>query len=211
MIRFTTAFAALSLVVNTATANIVENGDFEDLSLAGISSDYVHTPGGNAIEGSWWVNPWDSGGPWDSSQHTPGGVAAMNVNGDDSSQAGVKQVWYQTVTVVEGEEYEFSTWALGTASGFSGYSLKFAFNGDQIGDVFSPSEARTWEQFSTTFIATSSSIEISIVNVSGITFPNDFMLDDISLSRQVPSPSTAALLGLSGLLVSRRRRQATHI
>lgn len=203
--QISTAFASLSILVSFANADLVVNGDFEDPSLAGINSDYTHTPSGNAIEGSWWVNPWNPGGPWNASQHTPGGVAAMSVNGDDSSQSGISRVWYQTVTLVEGEQYDFSTWALGTVSGFSGYSLKFAFNGEQVGDVFSPTLARTWEQFSTPFTAPSSSVEISIVNVSGITFPNDFMLDDISLTR-VPSPSTAALLGLSGLLVSRRHR-----
>lgn len=192
---------------SAAHANVVVNGDFENSSQIGINSDYAHTPGGNSFEGSYWVNPWDSGGPWFGSQHTPGGVAAMSVNGDNSSLAGVKRVWFQTVPVVMGQQYEFSTWALGTADGFAGYSLKFAFDGVQVGSIFSPSAAFIWEPFSTTYIATGSSVEISIVNVSGITFPNDFMLDDISLS-VVPAPGAAGLLGLSGLMAARRRRFA---
>lgn len=163
-------------------SNLVLNGDFETPSLVGILSDYVHTPQGNVDEGTWWVHPWNPGGPWFSVQHTPGGVAAMSVNGDDSSRAGQKRVWYQTVPVSAGQSYRFSTWALATAAGFSGYSLQFAFDGGPVGGVISPSAAFTWQEFSTVIIPAHSTVEISIVNVSGITFPNDFMLDDISLT-----------------------------
>lgn len=162
--------------------NLVVNGDFEQPSLAGISSDYLHTPQGNTVEGSWWVSPWNPGGPWHGSQHTPAGVGAMNANGDNSAQAGVKRVWFQSVSVQPGQHYDFSTWALGTHAGPTGYSLKFAFDGMQVGSVVNPSAANTWEEFSATVVPNSSSMLISIVNVSGITFPNDFMLDDISLA-----------------------------
>ncbi len=47
-----------------AGADSVVNGSFESPSLVGIASDYLHTPGGNSVEGSWWNNPWDAGGPW---------------------------------------------------------------------------------------------------------------------------------------------------
>lgn len=165
-----------------AHADLVVNGSFEDPTLAGISSDYLHTPGGNSVEGSWWNHPWDSGGPWFGTQHTPGGAGALSVNGDNSSQAGQKRVWYQSIAVVPGQAYQFSAWALATAAGFTGYSLRFAFDGVQVGGVISPTAAYTWEQFSTTIVATDAVLEISIVNVSGITFPNDFMLDDIALT-----------------------------
>ncbi len=72
-----TTFACMAPV--PTFANVVLNGDFENPGLAGINSDYVHTPQGNTDEGTWWVNPWDPGGPWFGVQHTPGGVAAMSV------------------------------------------------------------------------------------------------------------------------------------
>jgi len=174
------------LLVSTGLAggpsNLVLNGDFETPSLVGISSDYVHTPQGNVAEGTWWVHPWNPGGPWFSVQHTPGGVAAMSVNGDNSSQAGQKRVWYQSVSVAPGESYRFSAWALATAAGFIGYSLQFAFDDTPVGGVISPTAAFTWQEFTTIIVPADSTVEISIVNVSGITFPNDFMLDDISLT-----------------------------
>ncbi len=177
----------LSSAAARADTNLVVNGNFESPTLAGINSDYLHTPGGNSVEGSWWCHPWDSGGPWHSIQHTPAGSGAMSVNGDNSSQAGQKRVWFQSVAVTPGSTYKFSTWALATAAGFPGYSLRFAFDGVQVGGIISPSAAYTWEPFFTTVVATDVTLEISIVNVSGITFPNDFMLDDISLVACAPS------------------------
>ncbi|MFO0962036.1 MAG: hypothetical protein U0625_03925 [Phycisphaerales bacterium] len=179
--------AALCIALGCATAsvhaggNLIVNGNFENPTLAGISSDYVHTPNGNTIEGSWWVHPWNPGGPWWGVQHTPGGAGAMSVNGDNSSQAGQKRVWYQAVSVTPGRRYRFSAWALATAAGFPGYSLRFALDGAQVSGTISPSQAFLWEQFSTEVVAIDSVMEISIVNVSGITFPNDFMLDDLGL------------------------------
>jgi hypothetical protein len=176
-----------------AGANLVVHGDFETPSLIGINSDYIHTPGGNSDEGTWWVNPWDPGGPWFGVQHTPGGAGAMSVNGDNSARAGQKRVWYQVVPVTAGEPYAFSTWALATAAGFTGYSLQFAFDGVLAGPVITPTQAFTWEEFSTVIVPTDGLVEISIVNVSGITFPNDFMLDDIALIPAVGCDPTADL------------------
>jgi hypothetical protein len=161
--------------------NVILNGDFEDPALTGVNSDYVHTPGGNSIEGSWWMNPWDPGSPWVGLQHTPGGVAAMSVNGDDSVAAGIKRVWFQSVPVIVGHTYRFGVWALGTASGPGAYSLRLDANDVAISGVFSPKVAQVYAEHSAEFVADTTSVEISIKNVSGITFPNDFMLDDLTL------------------------------
>ncbi len=130
----------------------------------------------------------------------------MSVNGDDSTQAGVKRVWYQTVAVTPGTEYEFSAWMLATASGFGGYSLQFAFDGVPIGSVNSPTAALVWEPFDASFTPTNPSVTISIVNVSGITFPNDFMIDDISLVA-VPAPGGVAAVCFGAVLLGARRRR----
>jgi hypothetical protein len=183
------AVAVVAIMGSTApvAAQLVVNGDFETPSLVGINSDYIHTPQGNVDEGTWWVHPWNPGGPWFSIQHTPGGAGAMSVNGDNSSQAGQKRVWYQTIPVEPGTTYRFSSWALATAAGFPGYSLRFAFDGQQFGGIISPSQAFLWEEFAVEVVALDKDLEISIVNVSGITFPNDFMLDDISLTVAGPA------------------------
>lgn len=172
----------LSLAAIAQGQNLIVNGDFETDAVAAILSDYVHTPQGNIDEGTWWVTPWDPGTPWNPAQHTPGGVGAMNANGDDSSQAGIKRVWFQSVPVTPGKTYRFVAWALGTVSGESGYSLRFDADDIAIGGVFNPTLMAVYEQHAAEFVATGSSVVMSIKNVSGIRFPNDFMLDDITLT-----------------------------
>jgi len=166
--------------------NLIVNGDFENPDLLGVNSEYVHTPGGNAIEGSWWISPWDPGTPWDPQQHTIGGVGAMNANGDDSAVAGIKKVWFQSIPVIPGHTYRFGVWALGTAAGAGAYSLRLDVNNVAISGVFSPTTPRVYTEHSAEFVADTSTVELSIKNVSGITFPNDFMLDDLTLVDVTP-------------------------
>lgn len=169
--------------------NLIVNGDFEDPTLIGVNSEYAHTPGGNAIEGSWWISPWDPGSPWFPQQHTIGGVAAMSVNGDDSAVAGIKKVWFQSIPVTPGHTYRFGVWALGTSSGPSAYSLRLDADNTAISGVFSPVAAQVYAEHSAEFVASFSTVELSIKNVSGITFPNDFMLDDLTLVDVTPCPA----------------------
>ena len=69
----------------------------------------------------------------------------------------------------------------------------------EIGDTMFATQAALWEPFHASYLATMSGpIEISIVNVSGRTFPNDFMLDDIALV-PIPEP-TSGLLSLFAAL-----------
>jgi RHS repeat-associated protein len=165
---------------NPLGQNLVENGSFEN-GLLGVNSDYLHSPHGNTDEGTWWLSPTDSGGAWGPPRSSTN-VGRINANGDDSSAASRNRVWWQTVQVQAGKFYDFSAWAWATHAGLDGYQLRFAFNDVQIGNTMSATEARIWEQFNAVYHAAESGpIVISIVNVSGRTFPNDFMFDDISL------------------------------
>ncbi len=161
-------------------ANFVQNGSFEK-GIIGANSDYLHTPQGNVDEGTWWVTPADPGGPW-GPPRSAANVGRLNANGDDSASAGTKRVWHQSVTVQAGKFYDFSAWAWATHEAADGYQLRFAFDDAQIGDILSASQAQIWESFNAIYQAKKTGpVVISIVNVSGKTFPNDFMLDDISL------------------------------
>jgi len=174
----------VSAAERAGAQNLITNGDFESPGV--VESDYTHTPGGNTDEGTWWVTPWDPGAPWANIQHTPGGVGAFNANGDNSSQAGVRRVWYRQVDVTPGRTYRFSAWALGTAAGPSGYALRFDADELAIGGVFHPTVANGYELHTGRFQAAGPTVVLSIKNVSGITFPNDFMLDDLSLVEECP-------------------------
>ncbi len=198
--------SCVSGVAAAGVTNLVVNGDFEDPTLTGIHSDYEHTPGGNFDDGTWWVSPWDPGLPWAGWQATPFGVAAMNINGDASPQAGNRRVWFQTVSVEPGLEYRFSAWMLATAAGPDGYSLEFAFDGTVLGGVQTPEFSFEWRSFETFLVPMSDSVTISIVDISGAWYPNDFMLDDISLVA-VPAPAAGMLLLPAGIVTRRRRRR----
>jgi hypothetical protein len=178
----------------------VQNGSFED-GLLGVNSDYLHTPLGNTDEGTFWITPLDPGAAWGPPQ-SASNVGRMNVNGDGSSLAATNRVWWQTVNVMAGNTYEFSAMAWATHEGEDGYQLRFAFDDVQIGSTMLASQAGLWESFRAQyFAAVTGPVEISVVNVSDKTFPNDFMLDDVSLTvtdaGAVPEPMS--LLGWSGM------------
>jgi hypothetical protein len=179
--------------------NLVVNGDLEDPGLAGVNSDYLNTPNGNTDEGTWWISPWQPGGPWGAAQHLPGSMGKMNVNGDNSVNAGVKRVWYQTIAVEPGVQHVFELWAWATHGGCEGYTLEFALDGQPVSGVFCPSGAGLWERRATTFTPAGPSVTVSVRNVSGITFPNDFMLDDFAVFVD-PGCNAADLAAPFGLL-----------
>lgn len=118
--------------------------------------------------------------------HNRGNVAGENddyylaVNG--SSTLG-QIVWQQTIDVLPGTTYNFTTWIasinLGNLS-----RLRFKINNDVLGNqIVAPNALNTWNQFFTTWNSGSSNTAtISIINDNLITSGNDFALDDISFS-----------------------------
>jgi hypothetical protein len=210
----------LSFGAPSSCAALIVNGDFEDPSPThpGINSDYIHTPNGNTDEGTWWAYP-DPGAPWHPVQHTPGGVGAMSANGADTTpppkpDPASLRVWYQDVPVVSGQLYDFEAWALATGAGPGGYTLEYRFNGALAGTQ-TPQNAFVWEPFNYQYLATSNLVQIAIYDIAGNSFPNDFMLDDISLmavNGTVPEPASFIVWGLGSMglacFVRRRRRQS---
>lgn len=177
-------------------SNLVQNGGFED-GLSNIFSDYDHTPTGNDHEGGYWITPYDPGGAW-GPPRSETNTGRLNANGDNSLSAGVRRVWFQSVPVEAGKYYQFSAWAWATHAQEDGYQLKFSIDGLQIGDVMLATEVQVWESFNATYVADRTGVvEISIVNVSGRTFPNDFMLDDISLYEVVAGTTELPLIAVS--------------
>lgn len=191
MVPTALALAALTLPALAGGPNLITNGNFEDRALTGVFSDYLNTPQGNVDEGTWWISPWQPGGPWDAAQR-PGSMGKMNVNGDNSTQAGVRRVWFQTISVTPGVEHVFELWALGTSAGCAGYTLEFAVDNTVISGTFCPAANRTYERHAATFTPATSTVTVSLRNVSGITFPNDFIIDDIAVFATGPLPCNAA-------------------
>ena len=112
----------------------------------------------------------------------------------------------KTVAVTPGTDYQLSGWF---ASLFGGApsSVEFRIDGQLIQPNFTlTSNIGAWEEHAVTFNSGQrSQISIEIWDTSGVASGNDYAIDDISLAA-VPAPGAMGLIGVGGLLASRRRR-----
>lgn len=205
------AAATLTLVagfVPLAAANVILNGDFQ-AGNTGFTSAYGYVPPADIFApATYSVVAFDTiHSSWvDFADHTTSNSVTgryMIVNGTDAGQG---PAWAQTVALTAGE-YELSGWF---ASLFpaSPAALQFRVIGTNESfsspTFFAPLPPGTWDERTLTFtVAAAASFSIEIWDLNDQFTGNDYAIDDISL---VPTPGSAALLGLGGLMVTRRRR-----
>ncbi len=179
-----------TIVVST---ELVVNGNFE-AGNTGFVTGYTYNAAANGLypEGNYAVNNnanFNHNNFWGTDK-TSGGAGTgkfMIVNGAPSLQT----VWTQTVTgLTIGTTYYLSAWGLNLAAGASPL-IQFAVNGTPIGTNVTLTGGATslpagtlypWQRFYTTFIASSTSVVLSIVDLQTAAGGNDFGLDDISMS-----------------------------
>ncbi len=174
----------------TLGENVIVNGDFED-GATGFDSQY-NLP----------VQPWGIFGPLSGEglyyvtnstdnahsnfntpacgDHTPApGDQMMVVNGAPIPD---QNVWCQTVNVIEGMDYEFSTWVWNFRSNAPA-QLSFFVNGVELGEFTTNYDGCVWNQFFDTWNSgTATTAEVCMVNQSTEADGNDFALDDISFA-----------------------------
>lgn len=189
----------------TAQANLLTNGDFE-LGNTGFFTQYTLNNATGVPEGvysilqnpsTWHPNAASYG------DHTTGNGLMMAING--AIQPNVI-VWSQTVSVSPNTFYTFSGWVSSWVS-LSPAVLDIQINGNSIGQVTAPSTTATWQQFSFTWNSGSStSAQLSIVNLNTVAIGNDFALDDLEF---VPEPTSIAFLGMgvASLLFRKNRKR----
>jgi len=197
---------ALSLIAGSTQANLVVNGDFQTGTLGPSTTTYA-LDGSMWPETTWNIVSFDTLHPsWgDFNDHTFGDSRGyyMIINGSTSP---VGAAWAQTVAVTPGTDYQLSGWF---ASLFGGApsSVEFRIDGQLIQPNFTlTSNIGAWEEHAVTFNSGQrSQISIEIWDTSGVASGNDYAIDDISLAA-VPAPGAMGLIGVGGLLASRRRR-----
>jgi hypothetical protein len=216
-----TAAAIVAAPVSAAT-NLVVNGDFEAGNVGFTSGyAYVATPGDFAMypEGTYTVgeSARDYHNLWADFPAYEGDLFFI-ANG---SVANDLPAWQQTLTgLVVGQTYNFSAYAVNVCcnSSFGGNNATpfiIAVRTDGGTQTVATSGAVTgtgnWIQFGGSFVATSSTANLSIFNDNSQASGNDYGLDNISVTA-VPEPASwAMMIGGFGLLGAAARRRRTNV
>ena len=186
------ASLTVACAVAPASANLLQNGSFEDV-LSAADWNIV----GNALRTD--KSPY----PFTASD----GFWAINFNSGDSTPNGVLT---QSFTTVVGQQYDlsfaFGKWAFG--GGTASLQVEVISGGavvlDQLVSDSTGSEgAAVWNSYQFAFTATDASTTLRFTDVSIGTASFDTILDNVVV---VPAPGAAALLAVGGLLAGRRRR-----
>jgi hypothetical protein len=136
--------------------------------------------GGNCIKGD-----------WVGQDHTGDGGYFMAVNGAPANT--FSPIFYQikTIPVCIGATYEFSAWVINLLPASSPYAtpgtepnISFRVNGSVIANSGSIAynNTATWVKVTGSFVATTSVVDLEVVNATTVAIGNDLGIDDISIN-----------------------------
>ncbi len=139
-----------------------------------------NSSGGNCIKGD-----------WRGSDHTGDGGYFMAVNGAPNNT--YSPVFYQikSIPVCIGATYEFSAWVINLLPGTSVSAkpgsepnISFKVNGVEIANsgAIAYTNNPTWVKVGGSFTATSSVVDLQVVNATAVAGGNDLGLDDIAIN-----------------------------
>jgi hypothetical protein len=139
-----------------------------------------NSTGGNCIKGD-----------WRGSEHTGDGGYFMAVNGAPNGT--YSPIFYQikSIPVCIGTTYEFSAWVINLLPSTSSSAvpgsepnISFKVNGVVVGNSgpIAYSATPTWVKVGGSFIATTSVVDLQVVNATAVATGNDLGLDDISIN-----------------------------
>ena len=200
------ATAASCLQDGTATYNPLNNIGNAITGCTGSTgssipcSDYIYSAASNGLvpEGTYTIikNIGDANGgncahgAFRATDHTGDGGYFMAVNGAPNNT--VSPVFYRikSIPVCIGATYEFSAWVInmlpGTnASAVAGSepNISFRVNGMVIGTsgAIPYTPTTTWVRVSGSFVATSNTVDLEVINATAVASGNDLGIDDISI------------------------------
>lgn len=159
--------------------NLIVNGNFES-GNSGFTHEYNYgTPGGPFSPG--WLSVGTNPQAYNSGfspcgDHTTGSGNQLIVDGSTTPNS---KVWCQNVTLVPGRNYLFRFYVQSVFAVSPGVLIGTA-NNVSFGTVQAAALC-DWQEFEACFTATSASVELCIRETTGVSFGNDFAIDDIQL------------------------------
>lgn len=136
-----------------------------------------NSTGGNCIKGD-----------WRGSDHTGDGGYFMAVNGAPNTNTSPVFYKIKSIPVCIGATYEFSAWVINLLpnSGPAGSepNISFRVNGVVAGNsgpiAYQPTP--TWVKVSGSFVATTNTVDLEVINATAVASGNDLGIDDISFN-----------------------------
>ncbi len=204
--RMCLTVAAVAALAGPAVAgtNLIINGSFEESSL-NPGSGWIPMNGGNtAIVG------WTTIGAGIDYMGTilaaSDGTRSIDLN-NVSSGGGIEQSFATVAGWIYTVEFDLSANMYGGPTpkvmrvGAAGQSEQFEFDYVAAG---STAANPAWERITWSFVGNGSSATLRFEGLSGGVYGAD--IDHVVVTGRVPTPGTAALIGLGGLVALRRRR-----
>ncbi|MEZ5045831.1 MAG: SdrD B-like domain-containing protein [Chitinophagaceae bacterium] len=156
--------------------DLVTNGTFNTASVTGFNTQ---VPSGSY---GFTTNPSTVYGSWPSFGDITTGTGNMMWFSDDQTPISNRKSWYQTYSVVAGDNYTFAVYARNLLSG-SGQTptIKLTANGSQIGTATTLNYNNGWTLIAATYTPTTSgNVEFAIVlSNNGVYY--DYVLDNVQL------------------------------
>jgi hypothetical protein len=218
------ALTALAISATANAANLITNGSFEQGPLG--TTNYLKT--WSSPQG--WVSlggdtSFGQGGRDYSTTATDGSYLA-SIGGNASWTAGVKTTWF---SLTQGQQYTFSFDATGEAAYMADwtpvaweqwkmglyYTVRYTdgalINTTAVDGAVFPVAINNWTTTSVTFTpAQSGNVTVEVFTYNNSWTPNGYVysaVDNFKLeAAAVPEPASLGLLGLSSVLLLRRRR-----
>ncbi|MBC7866113.1 MAG: T9SS type A sorting domain-containing protein [Gloeobacteraceae cyanobacterium ES-bin-316] len=164
-------------------------------------SDYTYTAANNGLtpEGTYSIlkTIGDASGSncikpqWKGADHTGDAGYFMAVNGASTSTTSPVFYKIKTIAVCIGATYEFSSWVINllpaghpAANPGSEPNISVRVNGVVIGNSgpLAYTATPTWVKISGSFVATTNTVDLEVINATAVAVGNDLGLDDISIN-----------------------------
>lgn len=192
--------AGLLLAV-TAQANLIVNGGFEDNNVTAGNWAYFASANVNGWDGDN-IEIWDSFGGViapEGTQH-----AELNAHPFDGSVFSI----YQNFATVSGQTYDVSFFYSARVNG----NEQFSFNVASLNATLNDHVVGSWKNYTGSFVASSNLSTITFTTYDAGTLGN--FLDDVVVTARATviesNPLVMLLIGLSGLLLARRKHTGSN-